>query len=387
MTNRRAQRPRALVGGIGVGIGLLAWLLLSSDRPAPPRFADIPKIDVHVHVPPGMASSTARLFADHGVVMALNASGGHPGERLAAAVAASERAAGRLPPYCHLDWRRVSSPQWRPYARAALAACKEQGAIGLKIFKALGLGYEDSDGRLLRVDDPRLDVAFEEAGRLGLPVLIHTGDPKAFFEPPDPRNERYAELRAHPSWSFYGTRPGGERWPSWRALLDQLDRRIGRHPNTTFVGAHFGNAPEDPELVAQMLNRHRNYVIETGARIPEIGRHRPEEMRAFFRRFRDRVLFGTDFQVVPGGFVLGSAGTELAGLDDVPGFYRAHWRYFETNDRRFAHPTPIQGNWRIDGLGLEREVLDALYHRNAERVFGLPSAHRAHSSSRREPSQ
>lgn len=373
---RERGLPRAAVAvAAALGVAVAAWVATRTaqdeDAPDPRRFAAIPKIDVHVHVPPTLVPSVARLFARHGVVKALNASGGQPGRGLAAAAAASERVGGALPPYCHLDWRYLEAPDWPTYARDALAACKRNGAVGLKIFKALGLGYEDSSGHLVRVDDPRLDVAFEEAGRLGLPVLIHTADPKAFFEPPDERNERYAELRAHPSWSFYGERRPGEPWPSWRELLDQLDRRIGRHPSTTFIGAHFGNAPEEPALVARMLDRHPNYVIETGARIPEIGRHRPEEMRAFFRRFRDRILFGTDFQVAPGGFVLGSAGTELAGLDDVPGFYRAHWRYFETNDRGFAHPTPIQGDWTIDGIGLGHDVLEALYHRNAERVFGF----------------
>ncbi len=364
-------RGAALVGATALAI--VAWMRAAGpDAPPSPRsFAAIPKIDVHVHVPPTLVASSARLFARHGILKALNASGGHPGPALAASAAASERASNSLPPYCHLDWRYFEASNWPHYVRETLSACSRGGAVGLKIFKALGLGYEDSDGQLLRVDDPRLDVAFEEAGRLRLPVLIHTGDPKAFFEPPDERNERYAELRAHPSWSFYGTRRGGQPWPSWRELLDQLDRRIGRHPSTTFIGAHFGNAPEEPDLVAQMLARHSNYVVETGARIPEIGRHRPEEMRAFFRRFRDRILFGTDFQVAPGGFVLGSAGTQLAGLDDVPGFYLAHWRYFETDDRGFAHPTPIQGDWTIDGIGLPRDVLEAVYHGNAERVFGL----------------
>jgi predicted TIM-barrel fold metal-dependent hydrolase len=37
-----------------------------------------------------------------------------------------------------------------------------------------------------------------------------------------------------------------------------------------------------------------------------------------------------------------------------------------------AHPTPIQGRWTVDGIGLPQEVLEDLYHRNAERLFGLP---------------
>lgn len=334
-------------------------------------FADIPKIDVHVHVSPTLMPSVSRLLARHGIRIALNASGGHPGDELTASVRAGRRLDGAVRSYCNIGWRYFEDPDFADYSREVLDACKADGAIGLKIFKGLGLGYITSEGELLAVDDPRLDAAFQHAGEIGLPVLIHTGDPKAFFEPPTPDNERYDELEAHPSWSFYGPRPDGGSWPSWEDLLTQLDRRIARHPNTTFVGAHFGNAPEEPERVGAMLERHANYMVETGARIPEIGRHNPEQMRAFFTRWRDRILFGTDFQAVPGGFVLGSAGTDLDGPTRVPAFFRSHWRYFETADREFEHPTPIQGNWTIDGLDLPREVLEDVYYQNAERVYGL----------------
>src|SRR5690606_28563925 len=124
------------------------------------------------------------------------------------------------------------------YVRRTLEACRERGAVGLKIFKSLGLGTRLSDGSLLRVDDPRLDVVFEVAGALSLPVLIHTGDPQAFFRPATPDNERYAELSAHPSWAFYGPRPDGQgRWPSWQEVFEQYELRVARSPGTTFVGA------------------------------------------------------------------------------------------------------------------------------------------------------
>jgi uncharacterized protein len=76
-------------------------------------------------------------------------------------------------------------------------------ARGLKVLKELGLGVRDSTGKLIPIDDPRLDPAWEECGRLGIPVFIHVADPEAFFHPIDARNERYEELIEHPDWSFY----------------------------------------------------------------------------------------------------------------------------------------------------------------------------------------
>ena len=46
----------------------------------------------------------------------------------------------------------------------------------------------------LPIDDPVLDPVFEAMGRLKMPLAIHTGDPKAFFEPMGPDNERMEEL-------------------------------------------------------------------------------------------------------------------------------------------------------------------------------------------------
>lgn len=369
------MKPRRVAIGVAVllGLGALAWALWPSDpppRPSRPQeaYADIAKIDVHVHVPAARYEEAAEVFARHGVRLALNASGGHPGGSLEQTIAASETVDGAIRSYCHLDWSRVEN-DFAAYAERTLERCAEAGAVGLKIFKSLGLGTRLSDGSLLRVDDPRLDPAFEAAGRLGLPVLIHAGDPQAFFRPPTRDNERYDELSAHPGWSFHGP-----EWPSWEEVFEQYEARVARHPSTRFLGAHFGNAPEEPDRVARMLERYDNLYVETGARVPEIGRHDPVRMRGIFVRFRERILFGTDIQMGRTSWVLGSAGEDPDPPERIPVFYESHWRYFETADRDFAHPTPIQGDWTIDGLDLPREVLEDLYHRNAERLFGLEGA-------------
>mgnify|MGYP000694581192 CR=1 FL=1 len=104
-------------------------------------------------------------------------------------------------------------------------------------------------------DDPALDPIFDKAGELGLPIAIHVGDPQAFWQEPGPANERHEELDAHPEWSFYADYKKG-RVPAWRELYDAFIRRVARHPKTTFIGVHFGNAPEEPDLVAQALDRY-----------------------------------------------------------------------------------------------------------------------------------
>jgi predicted TIM-barrel fold metal-dependent hydrolase len=235
----------------------------------------------------------------------------------------------------------------------------------VKIYKALGLGYHNADGSLLVVDDPRLDPLFEKAGELGMPVSIHTGDPIAFWNASDEKNERFDELNAHPGWSYFG-----KKVPGWEDLFAAYERRVARHPKTTIIGVHFGNAPELPERVAAMLDKYPNLYVDTAARVPELGR-KADVVREIFLRHPDRILFGTDLGVgeAPDDLMLGSTGVLPPTHADADRFFSATWRFFETRDQNFAHPTPIQGRWTISGLGLPPEVLQKIYSGNADRLL------------------
>ena len=265
------------------------------------------------------------------------------------------------------DWKGRHQPGFGEREAAALEhTVRDLGFKGLKISKALGLYLKDASGARIPVDWPELDPLWRKAGALGLPVAIHTGDPKAFWEAPTPDNERYAELALHPSWSFHGP-----QWPSREELLAERDRVIARHPRTTFLCVHFGGNPEDLDAVERLLETYPNVVIDTAARLGEIGRHPPDRVRALFLEHRDRILFGTDLGLGKGGIMLGSTGAVPSTMDDVKPFFDAHWRFFEGRERGIPHPTPVQGDWTIDAIGLPDEVLHAVYHGNAERLFGL----------------
>jgi predicted TIM-barrel fold metal-dependent hydrolase len=338
------------------------------------RGGRLPRIDVHTHIGPDGIDRALGIMKKWGIDGMVNLSGmyaGPPRFALETQRAAAERAGGRIALFANADFVRavrLHQDDYGQYLAKQLEESKKQGAIGLKIPKALGLGYPMPDmKRAMPVDDPGLDPLFDKAGQLGMPVAIHTGDPRAFWLPADPSNERYDELKAHPDWSFHG-----EGIPSWQQLYDSFERRVARHPKTTFIGVHFGNAPEDPELVARMLDKYPNLHVDTAARVPEIGRHDAAKMRRFFEKYQDRVLFGTDTGI--GGsaeeMMFGSNG-ELPPTDaDEARFFTATYRYFETRDKQFEHPTPIQGRWKIDGLGLPESILRKVYFDNAVRILG-----------------
>jgi predicted TIM-barrel fold metal-dependent hydrolase len=363
----RLSRRRALAclaGATGaVALGRSAWA----------ASARLPRIDVHMHISPFAIERAVALMDRWGIDGAVNLSGMYPGpprRMLETQLEAAKRAGGRIAVFANVDFARTVRTR-TDYGKAMadqLAEAKRLGAVGLKIPKGLGLGYPNRDGNApLPVDDPGLDPLFEKAGELRMPIAIHTGDPKAFWQPANPKNERWDELQAHPEWSFHG--PGV---PSWEELYAQFERRVARHPKTTFIGVHFGNAPEEPERVGRMLGKYKNLYVDTAARVPEIGRHPADKMRKLFETYQDRILLGTDTGVgeTQDEMMYGSNGANPATAADEQRFFKATWRYFETRDRQFEHPTPIQGRWKIDGLGLPPAVLRKVYYDNAAKLLG-----------------
>lgn len=265
----------------------------------------------------------------------------------------------------NLDYAGWDEPDFSERAVKQVERAHQLGAAGLKEYKRLGLFLRDGRGELIRIDDPKLDPVWRRCGELGMPVSIHVADPRAFWLGYDPNNERWKELKDHRNWWFGDP----ERFPSRENLLAALDRVIGRNRGTTFVCVHFANNSEDLDWVDRKLTEHPNMNADLAARIPELGRHDPATLRALFTRHQDRIFFATDFQVYD-RLILGSSGDgEQPTDDDAATFFRKEWRWLETNDRDWAHMTPIQGDWTIRSIGLPASVLRKIYFDNARRLL------------------
>jgi predicted TIM-barrel fold metal-dependent hydrolase len=341
----------------------------ASAEPQPPWTPRrIAKFDMHMHIDPDVAVPARGFLESQGIGGGVNLSGGTPGEGLEETIAAARATNGYYVVFVNINFVGIGEAGWAEREIAQLERAKKMGARGVKIAKNLGLRVAFPDGRRVPVDDPVLDPLFDAMGRLHLPLAIHVGDPKAFFDPMGPNNERMEELASAPSWSFADR----SKFPSWEALYAEFEGRVKRSSKTTIIGVHFGNAPEEPDRVQKMLDKYPNFYVDTAARVPELGR-KPVEVRRAIVSHPDHVLFGTDIQLGAGMMILGAGPARGHTRVDVEHFFSSSWEFFETSHKGFAHPTPIQGNWTIDGIELPPDILEKVYHKNAERLLGLPA--------------
>jgi len=312
-----------------------------------------PVIDVHNHLGGGRDRLTLERVKYYltemdaaGIRTVVNLDGGW-GRRLDETLAALDEAhPGRFLTFALLDFSGIDDEDWGRRETAQLEESFRAGAKGLKIHKSLGLSYRYENGKLMPVDDPKLDPVWQMCARYKRPVVIHVADPTAFFTPLDNFNERWHELGDHPNWLFHG-----EQFPSRDEILAQRNRAIARHPETTFICAHFGNNPEDLATVGKWLDTYPNMFVDVDARISELGRQ-PYTARKFFLKYQDRIMFGTD----------------TTPRRDA---YRMYYRFLETDDEYFdcAGGHQRQGFWMIYGIFLPKSVLEKVYRTNAERIF------------------
>jgi predicted TIM-barrel fold metal-dependent hydrolase len=306
-------------------------------------------IDFHNHLDAQDPADVLRIMDECGIERTVNITMKVGEEALTIMRRFHTFAPKRFSTIAWMDWSGLEDPGFFERTVERFQRCVEAGACGLKIWKDLGLQLRDANGELLRIDDVRLRPLFEEAAKLGVPVMFHIADPDAFFLPIDRFNERYEELAAHPDWGFHGSHYSKDE------LLMQRDRVFARHPHTTFVAAHMAEKPENLVYLDNLLASCPNVFVDMSARTAELGRQ-PYTSRDFFLKHADRILFGTD--LVPA--------IEM---------YRLHFRFLETSDEYFEYPSHAsrQGRWNIYGLHLPDDVLRKVYRENALRLFNLKS--------------
>jgi hypothetical protein len=235
------------------------------------------------------------------------------------------------------------------------------GALGIKLWKNIGMVYKDSADQFIMIDNPRFDSIIEHLIQMDKTVMGHLGEPKNCWLPLSEmtvnNDRRYFEN--NPQYHMY-LHP---EYPSYDDQINARDRFVERHPKMRFVGAHLGSLEWDVDELAKRLDKFPNMAVDVAARVPHIQFQSlldREKVRNFLIRYQDRIIYATDADV-----------TERSNPDtvkaNVHNTWMMDWTYFATDQIM----TVEEVNGEFQGLQLPREVIDKLYRYNAIRWFRM----------------
>jgi uncharacterized protein len=255
----------------------------------------------------------------------------------------SQGLTNRFGVFVNVDFNKIDDEDFAVNNVRIIKDAVKQGAIGLKVYKNLGLNLKDESGNRVMVDDKRLNPIWEICGELKIPVLIHSGEPSPFFDPIDKHNERWLHARQKPA-SFRSP----EEYPSFEVVMQEQYNMFENNPKTVFINAHLGWYGNDLDKLSEQLDNLPNVYTEIGAVIAELGRQ-PIRAKQFFVDHQDRVLFGKDTY--------------------KKSEYNVYFRILETNDEYFDYYRKRHAHWKMYGLNLPDSILKKLYYKNALKLF------------------
>jgi predicted TIM-barrel fold metal-dependent hydrolase len=245
--------------------------------------------------------------------------------------------------FVNIDFEKIDDPDFASEQVAIIEQAVQDGVMGLKVYKSLGLTDRAKNGDRIAINDPRLDPIWKACGDNHIPVLIHSGEPESFWNPKDRYNERWLELRQKPN-RYRDPKTN----PSFEEVLSEQHAVFAKHPNTTFINAHLGWMGNNLDRLGTHLDRYPNVMTEIGAVLAELGRQ-PKRARQFFVDYQDRILFGKDAYKVYE--------------------YYTYFRVLETDDEYFDYYRKRHAHWKMYGLALPDSILKKIYFKNALRLF------------------
>lgn len=329
-----------------------------------PTYEQLLKIDVHSQVFEDFPAlnDLFRRINMRTVNICVPAGDGHLEEMHRAANELSRKYPELYPCIATFDLRGHDRPDYAARVIASLDGQFALGAVGVKIWKEVGMEIKDHDGKFVLPDDPRFDPIYAHLAKLGKPLHAHLAEPIDAWLPLDPTSPYFSYYSKRPEWHFHG-KPGV---PGHADLIAARDNIMKKHPALVVIGAHLASLGDDLDAIANRLERFPNFHIEVAARARDLVRHPSDKVRAFFLKYPDRIMYGLDVMWKPFGRVTPPSGLER----------RSHLQMLETRYREDFNYYAGQGAMRyaereVEALHLPRVVLEQFYNGNARRIYKL----------------
>jgi len=299
------------------------------------------KIDFHVHIlDPISAEDSASYFRDYCLrkdveaigIMACTENGEH--------LDCNEQAMAihRLLPNSYVFAALLRNEDFVEQAKRYM----REGFHGIKL-----LDGKPSEYRYYGygIDDPRYEPFFAYAEQEEIPLLFHNNDPARFWD-----RERMTPYELEQGWLY------DESLPPHEDFFCMIENVLAKHPRLRIALAHFGFYADDLERASRLLEAYPNLMLDATPAlcIFEDLSATPEQTRAFFIRYHDRIFYGTDV------------------YNEITGSTR------EKNDQKTAlmqafyeGDAPLTyGKYSVKGMQFDPSLLQEIYCDNALRFIG-----------------
>jgi len=325
-------------------------------------FARVEKIDAHVHVYGVANRFMAQAIADRFRILDINVDDAdYPPilEQRREAVALRARYPGRVAFVTTFSVEEFLSPGWSAAALRDIDTAIAQGAVGVKIWKNIGMALRDADGRYVMPDDGRLEPIIAHLERQRIVLLGHQAEPLNCWLPPEKMTVRSDReyFSEHPQYYMYRH----PEMPTQETILAARDRMLRAHPALRFDAVHLASLEWNVERVADFLDRFPEARVDLAARLVHLeyqAASEPQKVRRFLIRYQDRILYGSDAAYGPDD-------TDAAAVTSLHRDWLEDWRFLATAE--LMHSQDFAPAFH--GLHLPREVIDKIYRRNAQALF------------------
>jgi predicted TIM-barrel fold metal-dependent hydrolase len=325
-------------------------------------FADLQPIDVHVHVfktDPAFQALLERLHLTLVNVLVMDDTLSYRKQlqpQVDDALALVRSSRGHVALCTTFDPYNFNDPTFPSEAIKQLNQNFAQGAVAVKIWKNIGMEIKDPSGKFIMPDDPKFEPIYKEIAKRGKTLMSHVAEPDVAWGPPDPSDPSWSYYQENPQWFLYNK----AGFPAKKTILEARDHILASHPQLRMVGVHLGSMEKDLDGIADRLDRYPNFAVDTAARMEYLMMAPTEKVRAFLIKYQDRILYGTDLDLL-------ATANVLETLKDWESTYVRDWRFLATDE------TFEQDGRKIRGLKLPEPVLRKIYRSNALRW--MPGLH------------
>ncbi len=333
-----------------------------TDYCTPEDFWRISKVDAHCHINTERPAFMEEALQDNFSIVTINTDAYGSlsvDEQQRLALAQKKMFPDRLAFLATFPMKGWEEADWQEETLARIEDSFHKGAIGIKVWKNIGMVEKDKDGKFIMIDNPKFDSVFNYMVEKGMPVCGHLGEPRNCWLPVDEMtvNNDKSYFKEHPEYHMF-LHPD---FPSYDDQIMARDNLLQKHPDLHFVGAHLGSLEWSIDELAMRFDRFPNMSADLAARICHLQKQAQDDwqkVREFFILYQDRIIYGTD---------LGDDGDgDPAALKDyIHGVWMKDWKFFTTDEIMTSRE--VDGEFR--GLKLPREVVEKIYYRNAAKLF------------------